>query len=247
MYEMLSGDRPFAGDDPDAMRDRILTRDPDLTPLPPDLSPEVGTVLRRALTKDPSGRFESGRAILEALNGCRTGALPPATLERAARRRGLRVAAGLVGVLGLASVAVFLVRPNIDAGPVPRIAGSGSVAHVLWVDDNPENNTEIARQIEGRGVQVTTALSTIDAVRRFDPATHEMVVSDMGRFEGPNESYVERAGFDLLSQLRARHPEVQVVFCTSARAARTYRAEALSAGALGIVEDCSAILGLMGI
>jgi hypothetical protein len=74
-----------------------------------------------------------------------------------------------------------------------------------------------------------------------------MVVSDMGRFEGPNESYVERAGFDLLSQLRARHPEVQVVFCTSARAARTYRAEALSAGALGIVEDCSAILQLMGI
>jgi CheY-like chemotaxis protein len=204
-------------------------------------------VLRRALTKDPSGRFESGRAILEALSGTHKAALPPATLRRPAGRRGLRIGAGLVGMLGLGLLVVFLLRPNADPGPEPRIAASGSVGHVLWVDDNPENNTEIARQIEDRGIQVTTALSTIDAVRQFDPATHHMVVSDMGRFEGLNDEYVERAGFDLLSQLRARHPEVQVVFCTSARAARTYGAEAMSAGALAIVEDCSAILPLMGI
>lgn len=65
----------------------------------------------------------------------------------------------------------------------------------------------------------------------------------MGRFEGPNDAYVGRAGFALLEGLQARRPDVQLVFCTSERAVAAFGAEALSAGA---VADCRDILRFIG-
>ena len=55
-----------------------------------------------------------------------------------------------------------------------------------------------------------------------------------------------RAGLHLLERLRARDPGVQVIFCTSARAVATYRAEAMAAGARDIVTDCVGILRTIG-
>jgi hypothetical protein len=75
---------------------------------------------------------------------------------------------------------------------------------------------------------------------------HQLVISDMGRFEGPNDAYVGRAGFALLDGLRARRSDVQVVFCTSERAVTAFRAEALSAGAIEMVADCRDILRFIG-
>jgi hypothetical protein len=68
----------------------------------------------------------------------------------------------------------------------------------------------------------------------------------MGRFEGANDAYVGRAGFNLLAQLRARRSDVQVIFCTSERAVTKFRAEALSAGALAMVADCREIVRFIG-
>jgi hypothetical protein len=69
----------------------------------------------------------------------------------------------------------------------------------------------------------------------------------MGRYEGPNGAYVPRAGLDLLQGLRARNPAVQLGFCTSARAAGQFRAEALAAGARDIVTECEVMLQWLGI
>jgi DNA-binding response OmpR family regulator len=88
---------------------------------------------------------------------------------------------------------------------------------------------------------VTTALSTEEALLRYDPALHQLVVSDMGRYEGPEGAYVDRAGFDLLRRLRARRSDVRVAFCTSARASEMHRAEAAASGA-EIVEECEEIV-----
>jgi CheY-like chemotaxis protein len=115
------------------------------------------------------------------------------------------------------------------------------------VDDDPANNRFIIEQFTERGVQVTTVLSTAEALVRYDPGIHRLVISDMGRFEGPDGAYVPRAGLELLQSLRERHPALELAFCTSARAVAEYREAALAAGARDIVTECEAILGLLGI
>jgi CheY-like chemotaxis protein len=114
------------------------------------------------------------------------------------------------------------------------------------VDDSPEGNAGVVQQLRNLGVGVTTALNTAEALRRYDPSVHQLVISDMGRFEGPNDAYVGRAGFNLLEGLRTRRPDVQVVFCTSERAVSNFRAEALAAGALDMVADCRDIVRFIG-
>ncbi len=150
----------------------------------------------------------------------------------------------MVGLLAL----VIILAPWIRAKPEPARArvAAGSVSRVLWVDDNPENNAEVIQQLRNHGVQVSSALNTADALQRFDPTVHQLVVSDMGRYEGAGNAYVGRAGFDLLKGLRARRQDVQFVFCTSTRAATVHRAEALSSGALDVIDDCDEILRLIG-
>ncbi len=230
MFEMLAGARPFPGSSPAEVIDLIQSRDPEFSALPPEVPPEISATVRRALSKDLGTRFANGRELLGALRSAKTG--PARWWSRA--RIGAVV---LVVVAGGAAVAISLFERKVPPG---------SVAHILWVDDNPENNTAVIQQLRDRGVEVTSALSTDEAVERYDPAVHQLVVSDMGRYEGVDKSYLERAGFTLLARLRARRSDVRLVFCTSARAVTSYRAEAISAGALDVVEDCARVLQVMG-
>jgi CheY-like chemotaxis protein len=234
LYEALTGERPFRGDTPGEVLDRIRTAEPDLSSLGPEVPPGVTAVLRRALTRDPEERFADGRELLDAL---------AAAGASGTRRPALR--AGIAMMLVAAVAVVVIVNRDGPIGPA-RLGGD-ILTRVLWVDDNPENNTEVIRRLERAGVTVTTAVSTADALARFDPAGHQLVISDIGRFEGVGDTYVERAGLDLLAQLSDRQRRVRVYFCTSARAANTHRAEALAAGAIGVAEDCAEVLRLVGL
>ena len=155
--------------------------------------------------------------------------------------RTLRVGAAVLGLLLLVTALSLWIRPDRAGGAL------ASVSHVLWVDDNPENNTGVIEQLKNHGVEVTTALSTTDALQRYDPAVHQLIISDMARYEGADGAYVGRAGFELLEGLRARRSDVRIVFCSSPRAVATYRAEAIAAGALGMVENCDEILRMIGL
>jgi eukaryotic-like serine/threonine-protein kinase len=238
LFEMLAGRRPFTGDTPRGVLDQIAGADPDWSALGSGVTPEVIAVARRALAKDPAERFGSGRELLEDL------AAVPGAMRPPSRRRARAIGAVTGGLLVLA--AALSLRPGRNEVRRAPSVPPGSVSHLLWVDDNPENNDGVIKEFELRGIQVTTVLSTAEAVQRYDPAVHKLVVSDMGRFEGADRAYVARAGLDLLAQLRARRADVQVVYCTSARAATTYRAEALAAGARGVVQDCLEVLRVMG-
>ncbi len=70
MYELLTGDRPFAGDTVTTVMYRILHEVP---PMPhvisPRIPPAVGRVLARALEKDPTQRFQNGQEMARALQG----------------------------------------------------------------------------------------------------------------------------------------------------------------------------------
>ena len=246
LFEMLAGVRPFAAPGPAAVVDLILTQEPNLAAMGPHLSAGIFDFVGRALAKDPARRFGNGGEAFSALKRCHPSTTATKAPGRTAVPRALRIGAGSLGLLTLALVALRL-RTNLRPGPAGGdTAARGTVSHVLWVDDNPENNAAVLEQLEQRGVQVTRALSTAEAIQRYDPAVYQLVISDMGRYEGVNNAYVERAGFDLLERLRARRPDVRLVFCTSERAAITHRAEALSAGALTIVADCTEVLRVVG-
>ena len=205
-------------------------------------APELARVVERALAPRPDERFSSGVGLLQALQGCR-----PEVRLRAARKRavGRRIAAvaGAAGVVGLASS--WLTWSNRGTRAIP--AAIPTVANVLWADDNPTNNTELVDYLEEHGIRVTTALSTQMALELYDPSSVDLVISDMGRYEGETGSYVERAGFELLAGLRARNGGVRLVFFTSEGAVNSYRDEAAAAGAAGIAWTSAEILSFVGL
>ena len=67
--EMLTGRRPFAGDDVAKTLAQVIAMDPDLTGLPADLPPGLAVVLRRCLEKEPGQRLHDVADLRLALEG----------------------------------------------------------------------------------------------------------------------------------------------------------------------------------
>src|SRR6185369_5132041 len=66
LYEMLTGQRPFAGEDVTDTLAAIVRADPDWAALPPDTPPSIRRLLRRCLEKDRRERLpDIGAARLE--------------------------------------------------------------------------------------------------------------------------------------------------------------------------------------
>ena len=69
LYEMLTGRRPFQGEDVSLTLAAVMTFDPDLDLLPEALSPTLKTYLGRCLTKDPKQRVGDIRDVRLAMEG----------------------------------------------------------------------------------------------------------------------------------------------------------------------------------
>lgn len=61
---------------------------------------------------------------------------------------------------------------------------------ILWVDDRPENNVYERQALESMGFEFTLALSTAEALHLLSTRRFAVIISDMGRKEGPREGYV---------------------------------------------------------
>ncbi|MNT35707.1 acetoacetate metabolism regulatory protein AtoC [compost metagenome] len=121
----------------------------------------------------------------------------------------------------------------------PPVAPPTSSKRILWVDDNPKNNSFLVASLEERGVRVDTALSTDEGMAKFKKLQYDIVLSDMGRPEN------EKAGIDLAQKIKAISPKTPVyIFCGS-WAARNFRKEALSAGVAGITSSGTTLLSAL--
>ncbi len=110
---------------------------------------------------------------------------------------------------------------------------------ILWVDDNPKNNSFIVASLEERGARVDTALSTTEAIAKFKKLRYDIVLSDMGRPEG------DKAGLDLTSKIKSISPKTPIfIFCGS-WAARNLREEALGAGVTEITSSVTTLLSAL--
>ena len=86
LYEMLTGQRAFAGSDVSEMLASVLAREPDWTLLPAGLSPVLETYLRRCLQKDPKQRIHDIGDVRLALEGAFDTTAAPPTVAPAALR-----------------------------------------------------------------------------------------------------------------------------------------------------------------
>ena len=69
LYEMLTGTRPFAGDDVSKTLAHVIAIDPDWSVLPKDVPPVLGTFLRGCLEKDPKQRVHDIADVRLAMGG----------------------------------------------------------------------------------------------------------------------------------------------------------------------------------
>jgi serine/threonine protein kinase/Tol biopolymer transport system component len=114
LFEMLTGQRPFDGEDTTAVLARIIEREPDWRALPSGTPSTIRALLTRCLRKDPAHRLRDiadGRFQLEDATSDPAG---PATV--APRTRGHREWLGWgTAILLLGTTAFLAVRPNSPA------------------------------------------------------------------------------------------------------------------------------------
>jgi serine/threonine-protein kinase len=68
IYQAVTGERPFSGDHPGDVLVRICSEaPPPATQFAPDLPAEIDAFFERALCRSPDGRFQSARAMADAL------------------------------------------------------------------------------------------------------------------------------------------------------------------------------------
>jgi CheY-like chemotaxis protein len=96
--------------------------------------------------------------------------------------------------------------------PSSKIGSEGWRNHILWVDDNPDNNIYERQAFEAVGLRFTLALSTKQAFKKLEQNKFAAVISDMGRREGAREGYA------LLDGLRRRGDQTPFFIYASSNA-----------------------------
>lgn len=131
---------------------------------------------------------------------------------------------------------------RLDALGIAESQGSTLVSEttpesnrILWVDDNPKNNSYYVEQLQNDGYVVDIALSTKEALSKMMNRNYRLVISDMGREE--NGEFVGDAGVRLLKQLRENASSTPVVFFCSKRGVQSYGETVFSLGASGITSS----------
>ena len=129
LYEMLTGQKPFTGDDVSTTLARVIEREPDWNALPTRLSPVLATYLRRCLAKEPKQRVHDIADVRLAMEGAfeTTVSAPsdPGVVPTLQVWQRPLAALGIVMVaVLLASLAVWsLTRPSPPfSGPVVRFS-----------------------------------------------------------------------------------------------------------------------------
>ena len=149
LYEMLTGQRAFEGEDVSMTLSRVLQQEPDWSRLPSAVSPSVSVFLQRCFKKDPKQRVHDVADVRLALEGAfDTGAgrshLAPDSLRRGWQRPLPLAMAGLALVL-IGGIGSHLVRPVVSS----TSAGVTRFPIVLPADDQFDATRRLALSPDG--------------------------------------------------------------------------------------------------
>ena len=121
LYEMLTGRRAFAGQDPGETLAAVIKDEPDWGALPNETPPSIRRLLRRCLMKDPKGRLSDAAVarieIDEALGEPQIDTYATQTTSRRKERFAWASALLLVGAVAIVAV-MSTRRPEPPAGEV---------------------------------------------------------------------------------------------------------------------------------
>ena len=126
LYEMATGQRPHNEKSVASLLEAILHREPSaVRSLNPEISPELETIIRKAMDKDPALRYQSARELkvdLQRLVSGRRVVSAPVRVRAPARRRWVTGVLALVVVLSI-GFEVFTMRSKtrLPAATVPRV------------------------------------------------------------------------------------------------------------------------------
>ena len=123
LYEMLTGTRPFVGDDVSQTLAHVIAIDPDWSTLPKGLPPVLGTFLRGCLEKNPKQRVHDVADVRLAMEGAfetTFGSTVGANLAPTDRlwQRPASVATAVLAALVVGGSVVWIVTPREAADPM---------------------------------------------------------------------------------------------------------------------------------
>ena len=138
--------------------------------------------------------------------------------------------------------ATWTTASDTDANEVRRRTEQNSKSdwrkQILWVDDRPDNNIYERRTIESLGVTFSLALSTEEALEILSSNQFGVIISDMGRREGPRE------GYRLLDDLRQGGNNTPFIIYAGSNAPK-HKQEAAAHGAQGSTNDPKELLQMV--
>ena len=120
----------------------------------------------------------------------------------------------------------------------PRAIRRASRSTVLWVDDNPNNNSYERQALEALGVGFVLAKSTDEALKKIARQRFDAIISDMGR---PPDS---RAGYTLLDKLRSSGDQTPFIIYASSRNPE-HVAESRLHGAIGCTNNANELFEMV--
>lgn len=127
MYELLVGRPPFIGDTPVSIAFQHVSA-PLLAPseINPELDPNLETIIKVALAKDPGDRYQDAGAMLEDLRRAIRGEQVTTRIRRRRPRRAILIIGGILAVLLVTVSSALLSNSNGPAKAtlqVPNVVG----------------------------------------------------------------------------------------------------------------------------
>jgi serine/threonine-protein kinase len=126
LFEMLTGQRAFAGETLADVLVRVIEHDPEWQALPADTPPPIRRLLRRCLAKDPKRRLDSAAAARLEIDEAGRNAADVRSPDLLGRRTPWRPLAWMVAgaAAGALATVVWVDRGRSPAAPSPVVATS---------------------------------------------------------------------------------------------------------------------------
>ena len=128
LYEMLTGQPPFASEYDQAIVYGIMNENPELpSKLKPELPVGIDEVITKTLEKDPENRYQNAQELIEDLENIKSSITTESTGEKTIRttragRKRLRLYISIIIFLVIAAVAAVLLLQSDARGSIDSIA-----------------------------------------------------------------------------------------------------------------------------